>query len=505
MKTLAALVTGFAALLTCAACDRKGDETKRAKAQPSDARPAEAARPGVASLYLPTGDKDSSPLRLDKEVPPRIRKGAPFTTTLTVTNVSAQSLQHLVVRERLPKDFRAAPDATAELRDGAAVWSIPTLAPGESKKLALSGSLPEAGSFRSCTSVTYEPELCTVLEVMVPALTLETQAPRQILVCDPLVMKVRVANAGSERLEGVRVEGQLPEGWTPEKEGAAPAVDVGALDVGQSRDVELRLKASRKGTFTHRAVARSGDVTAEATTETAVLEPALEVEKTSTAEANVGGKPAELRITVRNSGDGPARDTTIEERFSGAVQVVGVDAEGKWADGAVRWNLGTLEPKQSRTLLVTYTSGEARRVECATRATAFCARDATAAAVTEFKGVPGVLLEVVDSNDPVRVGTHVIYTITVLNQGSTPQTRVRVKARLDRGMELLSGDGPTAVAGRVGSVEAAELERLEPGARAVWTLTVRSAQAGPARLQVTLNTNELPSAVSETEPTRFFE
>lgn len=499
MRTTAPVL---ASLLVLGACERQ-DPRPAGQAPPRDeqrrpAAPEPPLREGVARMYLPTGDKESSPLRLDKEMPAQARRDVPFTVGLTVTNVSAQGLRHLVVRERLPRGFRPEPSTPVELRDGAAIWSLPALNPGESKEFRFAGRLPDAGTFRSCTSVTYEPELCTQLEVTAPALTLQAEAPREILVCDPLVLKARVANAGTARLPDVRVEARVPDG--------PPATaDAGPLDVGQSKDVELRLKAPRTGELAPALVARAGDVTAEATARTAVREPVLALEQTAPAEATVGGKVAEARLVVRNTGDGPARDALVEQRFGDGAQLVGVDAQGRPDGRVVRWTLGTIEPGQARTLSVAYTATEARRVESTVRATAYCAKEATAAAATEFRGVPAVLLEVVDDNDPVRAGGHVVYTLAVLNQGTTPQTNVRVTARLDRGMEFVSGDGPTPVSTRDAAVEPGVVQSLAPGARATWRLTVRATQPGAMRFEVELRTNELPQAVAEIEPTRVFE
>ena len=205
MRTLTPIVAGWLALC---ACDSKKEPTGQADPAPPK---ADAPREGVATMYFPTGEKESSPLRLEKEMPPKVRKGAPFTTTLTVTNVSPQSIRHLVVRERLPRDFRPDASTPVEMRDGAAVWSLPSLNPGESKSFRFAGVFPEAGAFRSCSTVTFEPELCTPLEVTAPALTLRTEAPREIVVCDPLVLKARVANAGTAPLPDVRVEARLPD------------------------------------------------------------------------------------------------------------------------------------------------------------------------------------------------------------------------------------------------------------------------------------------------------
>ena len=59
-------------------------------------------------------------------------------------------------------------------------------------------------------------------------------------------------------------------------------------------------------------------------------------------------------------------------------------------------------------------------------------------ACTEWKGYPALLLEVIDSHDPLLVGEETTYVIQVTNQGTAPDTNIDMKAVVPAGLELVS-------------------------------------------------------------------
>ena len=58
----------------------------------------------------------------------------------------------------------------------------------------------------------------------------------------------------------------------------------------------------------------------------------------------------------------------------------------------------------------------------------------TAQANLNVVGVPALLLEVVDREDPVEVGGEICYEIRVLNQGSATSSNVQILATVPEGL-----------------------------------------------------------------------
>jgi hypothetical protein len=498
-----ALSLTLAGFLAC----RQGDGPYEA---PPDERRAEEAGPAAdfvrRTMHFPSGDDDSSPLRVDHDAPREIWVGHPFTDVITVTNQSDDVLHGVLVRGRFSRGYRPSPEDGGKLLDGTATWDVGTLRAGESREIRLAGTAAEAGELTTCLEASFTPQLCTTRRAVVPNLEVALTAPAEVLICDPLVGELTVRNAGETPLRGVRVDAALPEGLRTDRGEASAAFNAGDLDPGESETRRIPLKAARPGSFPLKAVARAGPVAREASATTLVREPVLKIEQRAPAERFAGGDAA-LEIVVTNVSDTPSHDTVVEEAVSGG-RLVGASDDGRASGSTATWSLGTLAPGASRTLSAALSAEDVGEVEAVARARGHCARAVEARTVTAFKGAPAVLLEVVDGPDPVVVGRRVAYTIRVTNQGRAVLTNIRIACGLEDSMERPTGEGPTAV--RTGAATPARglefdaLPSLEPRARSEWTVTVEAVQPADARFRVTMTCDQIARPVEESESTHFF-
>jgi uncharacterized repeat protein (TIGR01451 family) len=138
-------------------------------------------------------------------------------------------------------------------------------------------------------------------------------------------------------------------------------------------------------------------------------------------------------------------------------------------------------------------------------ASAYCAEPVTARACTEFKGIPAILLEVVDSPDPIQVGETTTYTITATNQGFALDTNVRIICTIPGSQEYVSSAGATTGTLRGNTLTFAPLPRLEAKQRATWTVTVRATGEESVRFGVSMASDQLQGEpVRETEATNQY-
>jgi hypothetical protein len=138
-------------------------------------------------------------------------------------------------------------------------------------------------------------------------------------------------------------------------------------------------------------------------------------------------------------------------------------------------------------------------------ARAYCAGAVADDASTIVAGIPAILLEIVDSPDPVEVGAETIYTITVTNQGSTPGTNIVVSCNLEDQAEYAGSRGTTRaiVAGK--AITFAPVASVAPKAKAQWQMRVKAIGSGNIRFHVSMNSDQLTRDVQETEATHFYE
>jgi uncharacterized repeat protein (TIGR01451 family) len=322
----------------------------------------------------------------------------------------------------------------------------------------------------------------------------------------------------------VIIDDPLPEGWNAmgEKSKTSLTFNAGSLAAGESREFEAFVKSTKTGRFVNKATATAdGGLTAEATSTTTVHQPILAITKTG-REWQFAGRDITYNIKLTNTGDWNAQDTIIEDRLPSNVlasTVIPGDAgEYLEKEHKVIWNLGTLKPKESREVSVTVTAP--KEVDVILRntaeATAYCADSVSATVATTIRGIPAILLEVVDEDDddPAQVGQEVHYTITVTNQGSKADENIEITCTLGTEVEYVSST-PTPVS-VAGDVLTFNKDTLKPGEKTSWDVYVKVIKASDKyRFKVSMMSDELkgekkpgekePDPVTETEATRLYE
>jgi hypothetical protein len=119
-------------------------------------------------------------------------------------------------------------------------------------------------------------------------------------------------------------------------------------------------------------------------------------------------------------------------------------------------------------------------------------------------GVPALLLEVVDRDDPLEVGAVTVYEIRVLNQGTAPNTNVQIMATFPEGIVPLDAeaDAPYRIQGR--QIVFEPLARLAPKADAVFRVRAKADDVGDHRVKIQLNSDQLRIPVVEEESTKVY-
>ena len=470
----------------------------------------QAPKPAVAPSVRPATPRAYSAenaIRLDRLAPAEVPLNVPFDYTLKVTNVSQTPLQDVVVLEHLPDNFKlSGSDPETEKVDGNLRWTVGSLDPKTNRELKVSGVATAADNIKPCATVTFVvPPVCADIAVMEPKLALTTTASKEVLACEPIELQFVVSNPGTGVAEDVRIVETLPAGLRTVDDKTELAIDVGTLAPGQSHQIGGSLKAIQGGDYVISAVASAnGGLRAEATAVTTVRRPVLAISKTGPARQYIG-RPTTYEITVTNQGDAPAADAIVEDTIPQGAQGVQTSPAGVVSGSKVVWQLGTLAVSASKKVSITYALTEAGSLAQVATAAAVCADTVAAAAETTVYGIAAVLLEVIDTEDPVQVGGQTTYLITATNQGSSPSTNVQVVATVEDAEEIVEASGPTPVTVEGNTATSTPLATLVPKAKATWQITIKALKPGDVRFRATMTTAELGRSVEETEATQLYE
>ncbi len=422
------------------------DEGK-APAQPakSEAAPAPKAAPTAGSaMFLPTGDRATSALMIEKIYPAQVTVGQSFDYIIKATNISSMALSNVTVTEAVPSNFTL---ASSSVEGANGVYNLGTLNAGESKSIVMKGTAGAVGSINSCASATYATALCSTIAVVQPALQIsKTITPEAILNCQPINMTVTVKNTGSGTASNVRVTDTLPAGLTLAGGGTSFDEAVGDLAPGATKTITKELKAANTGRFENVASAKADGVASINSEKVAVVvkQPKLEVACKAGGKIMMGRKGC-YEITVKNAGDAISQATKIAVTLPAGATVASMSDGGK--DGA--WIIGDLAPGASKTVTVCLTSSTLGSLPVSTTVTGNCAAPASTNCSIDVIGVPDIGTLVDDADGVVTVGNNHTYRVEVSNQGQVPLTNVKTIVALPAGLEFVSSADGKLVNGKV--------------------------------------------------------
>lgn len=448
-------------------------------------------------------------IKITKECPASALSGSTFDYVINVTNPSTVPANNVMVTDALPAGVTF---VSSSPTGSGPSWSLGTLQGGASAQIRVTvqASIRE-GTVQNCASVTAEGGLsdqaCCNTAISAPALVVEKTCTPAVMICDPIQYTVIVRNTGSGPASNVVVRDQLPDGLVADDGRTEKVFNAGSLGAGEAKQATYSAKAQRTGTFTN-TVTATGDGGLSATTSctTTVSETALQVTKTATRGEVFIGRNVDFEITVTNTGGAPARDTMLTDTIPSGFTFVSAGQGGSMGGSSVNWNLGTIDPGQSKNVTVTLKCNSATTGTNQACARARCAENCGKADIVG-KGIPAVLLEVVDVEDPVEVGSNLTYVITATNQGSVAGTNIVITCDVQPEAEFVSASSQFGLAATQSgkTVTFAPLPSLAPRERAEYRVIVKGMSAGDTRFTVRMTLDQLEGPpVQETESTRFY-
>lgn len=389
------------------------------------------------------------------------------------------------------------------------VWEIGMLMPNEERVIRVSGVPTQEGSLESCVFASFERALCTTVEVTRPEIRLTRQwvdvngEPRErYFLCDPFGIHYTIRNEGTGSTRPATITEELPEGMTTREGSRQVRIDVGELAEGQSETYTVSVMASSPGDYRNRAVAQAGELQSQSNAEAIQLVHAeIDVSITGPAEQFIG-REVRYDITVQNLSDTvPAENTRVRMpginermRFASNDQTIPAEID--------IFNLGTLDPGQSRTFGVIFSSDQSGRLATQVEAMAYCAESAATEISTAFRGLAALQITVIDQVDPVAVNEETVYEIIVLNEGTAEDADIRLSGELPPNLEFVRATGDSEVSVEGNQVQFQSVFNLPPGSRVSWLLTVRGVEPGRGEFSVQLE-SESGSATAG-EPTTVY-
>ena len=426
--------------------------------------------------------------------------------TLSIRNTSVQPVQGVTARVRLPQGLslvEALPKPVDE--NGLLTWDLGTMTPRQERVLHLKLRADAKGDMMPQAWVTLTGAAAMRLRVREPKLTVQIQSPQKVLVGDATQFTLIISNPGDGSADAVKISAQLSEGLEHAR-GNKLEFEIGSLAPGESRNVTL-LCASRSGGMQKVDVTASAENGLKATDSCPVnvIMPRLDISLIGPRLRYLDRK-ARYTLKVTNPGDAPATNVTVADIVPTGFKVLAASHGGRWDSQTrmVSWFLGEIAPGASREVEM-----EVQAISAGNhthKATAVGARGLRAESelTTKVEGVAAMLVELIDTEDPIEVNGETIYEVRITNTGSKTETDIKLVATVPDEMQFKNADGPVRYRQEGQTIVFEPIERLAPRADAIFRIKVRTLKAGSVRFKIQVSSANLTEPVLKMEPTRIY-
>jgi uncharacterized repeat protein (TIGR01451 family) len=483
-----------------------GSHGKAAESEP--VRPVghvtEEPAPGP-SRGNPTGRQEPA-VALEWIGPITAKVGQPQEYTINVRNACNIAVQQVMVRVRIPKDMSvSATEPKAVSQENVLMWELGTLQPQAEKNLQLKMTADGRGDMVPQAWVTFTGSSVMRISVREPKLQLKATAPEKVLVGDAATIMLTVANPGDGPADQVKVHAVLSEGLENAR-GNKVDFEVGNLNPGESRSVQLICAAKAGGMQKCEAIAEAeGGLKSQDHADVNVIMPRIDL-------AVVGPKlryldrKAIYSFKVTNPGDAAATNVTVSDVVPAGFKFLSATDGGRhdFSTRTVSWFVGEVGPGQTKEVkmeVLAINPGEHRH-----KAVAQAARGLKTDTeyMTRVEGLSAILLEVVDTEDPIEVGADTAYEIRITNTGSKTETDIKVVATMPPQMAFKGVQGPCKAHEDGKQIVFDPLPKLAPRADAIFRVNVKGLQPGDVRFKVQVTSTNLVEPVIEMEATRIY-
>ncbi len=218
----------------------------------------------------------------------------------------------------------------------------------------------------------------------------------------------------------------------------------------------------------------------------------------------LAGRRFDVCLTVTNQGTALEPQTTLRLQVPAETTLTGVTDQGASGDGNVTWTLPELQPGTAKQVCATFVARQSAQAAFAATAEGSSGKAVNTRCETQVAGIPAILLETADLEDPIEVGKDVIYEIKVTNQGSAPGTNLKVTCVLPESQEFVSGTGPTPVQAQDRAVTMGTMSVLAPKEQAVWRVTIKALKPDDARFKVFISSDQFEKPIQKDEATQLY-
>jgi uncharacterized repeat protein (TIGR01451 family) len=475
---------------------------------PSKQEPMPEVTAPTATADNPTGRQEPA-VSLEWIGPATARLNQPTTYQIIAKNISNNQLSNVVVRYRIPPGVRLLGSEPRPLAEGGVlVWDLATLMAAQEKRIDLQ-IVPETKVAIECqAAVTFTGTSVMKIQVREPKLIVKAAAPEKpVVLGDPASFSVTVTNPGDGVADHVKLKTLLSDGLEHAR-GKLIELDLGSLSPGENRTVQLvcQTTVAGKQSVDCVAVADAG-LNSQDIVQAEIVTPRIDL-VIAGPKLRYLDRHAVYTLKVTNPGSASANNVSIVYQMPQGFKFHNAGNGGRpdFTTRTVSWFIGDLAPGENREVTleeIAVNVGEFRHHAIATAARGLKTESDT---ISRVEGLSALLMELIDTEDPVEVGADTSYEIRVTNTGSKTETNLELVCTVPDKMEFR---GAKCAAGCKFRVEGHDvifepLPKLAPRADVLYRVVVKGIAPGDLRFRARIRADGLTEPVLREESTRVY-
>jgi uncharacterized repeat protein (TIGR01451 family) len=427
---------------------------------------------------------------------------------LVVRNTSSAPVHQVVVRLPLGEGMTCKlTEPVAVSEGGVLTWSLGTMQAGQTQRLEMHLVGTTRGALACQAQATFTTTVANMIYIREPMLALKLRVPDKIVAGEAVTVALTASNPGDGPTESIKLRLQLPEGLEHPR-GRVVDVELGDLSPKDSRTVQVVCRAKTGGVHKCQASASAdNNLSASDAGQIEVLVPRLEV-AVAGPQLRYLDRQATYVVKLSNPGTTVANNVNVHEVLPAGFKFQSATSGGRFDQKTrlVSWNVGELLPGQSKEFQFAALAVAVGPQRHAVSASADGGLKTDGELMTKVEGLSALVIEVVDTDDPVEVGADTTYEIRVANDGTKAETNLEVVCSLPDKMEFKNAQCAAGcrfrVEGRDVIFEA--LPRLAPRADVIYRVQVRAQAAGDVRCRVRVRSDNITEPVLREENTRIY-
>ena len=436
--------------------------------------------------------------------PEKVELNEPFWCDATLTCI--QNIENAIVKIKIPAGLEyieSLPAATHT--DNYLYWKFINLSQNEIKKIKIK-YIPKAKRvIKVCGNAQMVAKDCFTTTVTKPVISIQKNGPETALLGEVIPYTILVKNNGDGVARNVVIKDTIPSGLEHSSKKKEIIARIGALAPGEGKNIKINLKTIVRGKHCNKVrVDTSNAGTSEDTACTTVLLQDIYISKTGTKKQFLN-KRAKYAIVVKNPADVSLHDVVVKDTIPSETTLLSAP-QGKVEGKTIIWNIAKLDPGKSETFNIVLTSTKAgTHVNYADVQTREGLRRKTSAK-TLWEGFAALLIEVIDTVDPLLIGDQGKYIIKVTNQGTAKDTNIKITAVLPNEITPLTAKGATraTISSDGRTVSFAPCPSLAPKQTLTYEINVKAKSIGDARIKVLLKSDLIKTPVTEEESTHVY-